>query len=68
MKTVTVRHPKAGEGDVPESAVPHWRSLGWEPVDEAAEPEQAEAAHADGQQESKPSGRVRRRSNEESEQ
>jgi len=32
MKTVTIRHPEAGEADVPESAVQHWRALGWEPA------------------------------------
>lgn len=37
MKQVKIRHPKAGEATVPESSVPHWRSRGWQPVDEQAE-------------------------------
>ena len=34
MKQVKISHPKAGEATVPEMAVPHWRSRGWQPVDE----------------------------------
>jgi hypothetical protein len=37
MKQVKIRHPKVGEAAVPESSVPHWRSRGWELVDEHAE-------------------------------
>lgn len=32
MRTVRIRHPEAGEAEVPESAVPHWGAAGWEVV------------------------------------
>lgn len=31
---VLITHPEAGEALVPASAVPHWRSSGWSPVEE----------------------------------
>jgi hypothetical protein len=31
---VTIVHPEAGEAQVPESAVPHWRSSGWDVAEE----------------------------------
>jgi hypothetical protein len=34
METVTIRHPEAGEAQVAASAVPAWRSSGWELVEE----------------------------------
>ena len=34
MKTVRIVHPEAGEAQVPESAVPHWRSSGWDIAEE----------------------------------
>jgi hypothetical protein len=34
MNMVTIRHPEAGEAQVPASAVPAWRSSGWELVEE----------------------------------
>jgi hypothetical protein len=57
MNTVRIVHPQAGEADVPESAVPAWRSSGWRPVSEVE-------AEVEVPQEDKPS-RARRRSNEE---
>ncbi|GAA0347887.1 hypothetical protein NE235_10710 [Actinoallomurus spadix] len=70
MNTVKIVHPEAGEADVPASAVPHWRAAGWVSADEArADQDQAEPDPDDGprKKEDKPSGRSRRRSNEESE-
>lgn len=34
MDQVKIRHPEAGEATVPESAVPHWQTRGWQPVDQ----------------------------------
>ena len=34
MNMVKIRHPEAGEARVAESAVPEWRSSGWELVEE----------------------------------
>lgn len=63
MNTVRIVHPEAGEAEVPESAVPAWRSSGWEL---APEPEEPQAPPKSEQQDDKPS-RSRRRSSEESE-
>lgn len=63
MKTVKIVHPEAGESEVPESAVPHWRSSGWVPADEA-KTEQASGTDGPQHQDGKPSGRSRRRSSE----
>lgn len=47
MKQVRIRHPQAGESTVAPSALPHWRSLGWEPIeDEPAAPPAAEGEPA----------------------
>lgn len=60
-ESVTIKHPTAGTSKVAPSAVPHWRSLGWELVEDApAEP-------AGAQKKEKASGRSRRRTSEESE-
>lgn len=67
MGLVKIVHPEAGEAEVPASAVPHWRSSGWVPADEV-EGEKADdggsPAGGEPEQESKPSGRSRRRSSE----
>lgn len=39
MTLVKITHPEAGEALVPASAVPHWRTCGWSPVDETGEPD-----------------------------
>jgi hypothetical protein len=65
MKFVRIVHPEAGEADVPESAVPTWRSSGWELASEAETDEQ-NSSDGTTEQDSKPS-RSRRRSTEESE-
>lgn len=77
MEMVRIVHPEAGESYVPESAVPAWRSSGWELASEAEDAEGAETGEGAGsaeqdkaednaKQDSKPS-RSRRRSTEESE-
>jgi hypothetical protein len=74
MEMVRIVHPEAGEADVPASAVPAWRSSGWELASEVEAARAAEATESDEQapadgkteQDSKPS-RSRRRSTEESE-
>lgn len=35
IATVTVTHPKVGEAQVPEMAVPHWRRAGWSTSDDS---------------------------------
>jgi hypothetical protein len=39
MNRVTIRHPEAGEAQVPESAVPHWRAAGWAVAEPEPQPE-----------------------------
>lgn len=65
MNLVRIVHPEAGEAEVPESAVPHWRSSGWELAPEREET--PPAARETAQQDSKPSRSRRRSTDEESE-
>ncbi|MGI5232861.1 hypothetical protein [Actinoallomurus sp. CA-142502] len=67
MKLVTIKHPEAGEAQVPESAVSHWRSSGWEVAEDkpAAPKPKTDEDPADNEAgASKPSGKTRRRTNE----
>ena len=40
MDQVKIRHPEIGEATVAASAVPHWQSRGWRPVDKQSEGKQ----------------------------
>jgi hypothetical protein len=74
MNTVRIVHPEAGETHVPESAVRHWRSSGWEvaedkPTEQAQkdtgkQPKTDDDPASDKGGSSKPSGNSRRRTNE----
>jgi hypothetical protein len=41
VNTVRIVHPEAGEARVAPSAVPHWRSSGWEQAEEPPAEKQA---------------------------
>lgn len=67
MALVKIVHPDAGEAEVPASAVPHWRSSGWVPASEvegATADDGGAPARGEPEQDSKPSGRSRRRTSE----
>jgi hypothetical protein len=59
MKTVRIVHPEAGEARVAQSAVPHWRSSGWEQAEDppAAKPAKNPPADKPAKQEQTPRGR-----------
>lgn len=52
MKLVKITHPRAGESQVPESAVPHWTRAGWRVVGE-----DSPAAEVAAQEDKSPRGR-----------
>lgn len=46
---VEIRHPDvAGTGRVPEGTVAHWRTRGWEPVDQPDSPAEPDEAPLEG--------------------
>jgi hypothetical protein len=61
--TVRMRHPKAGEAEMPETAVGWWERLGWRRIkaQERSESEQTEPAHDEPNSHARPARRHRKK-------